>query len=696
MFKKVFAAILVLAVVLTCGLSIISPPKNLYRYTHTSEDTVKVLKAVDIDAYEGCSLSKEGVVEVTDSGAAIVFTDIGADFRSIRINTERFKEHIPVQVLVDKGAGYVTNDGAYAYFLEGDNGISLNVDGQGIVSLKIIVESSYLLESVELHSNEAKSEIYEISVSPLYYILVILLSLGVAFIYAVADKKFALTDKIFAKLKAVKSSVIKGIIALVISGAAAYLCELVAARSLQSEFNTYRFILIWATVLIASLFFLCRKTAATKPQNILVGIILILGIAFSVVRPFGHASWDFDSHYSWSLCSSYAGTVYVTEADRNCMNADVDSYIAQDAQDNFGKISRMNKAAGVLSSIEYGFPRITHLPFGIFMALARFFGASFYLTLTLGRIGNVILYALLCYFAVKKLKSGKMVLSVTALFPTALFQASSLSYDVWIIGFVFLGMAYFISGNVQGDKKMSPMETAIMCGAFALACLPKAIYAGLLLIPFFMRKNTFINKKKNYIICAAAFAFVILFFAAKSLIVVSGTGDVRGGAVNPMQQISFILGDPLNYAKILFDFLKDYLSPAKAYEYITNFAYANIGKGSIILLILAVLASFTDRGGSDIRRFTLPLKSVICLIFAITVVLIATSMYVAFTPVGYETINGCQPRYILPLIYPLLSVVGIEGIKNNCNRTFYNYLMLIPCVCINLYNIATVFLPRII
>ena len=55
-----------------------------------------------------------------------------------------------------------------------------------------------------------------------------------------------------------------------------------------------------------------------------------------------------------------------------------------------------------------------------------------------------------------------------------------------------------------------------------------------------------------------------------------------------------------------------------------------------------------------------------------TACLVATSMYIAFTPVGMGTINGCQPRYMLPLFFPAMMLLGVMGTDNQANRTIYN------------------------
>lgn len=111
-----------------------------------------------------------------------------------------------------------------------------------------------------------------------------------------------------------------------------------------------------------------------------------------------------------------------------------------------------------------------------------------------GQIPIVLVYSLCCYFAMKRLHSGKMILAVVAMFPTSLFIASNYSYDTWVIGFVMIGMAYFV-GNCQEEGVVSTKDTVIMVIAFAIAIIPKQIYLAFLIIPFLMKRNKIENKK---------------------------------------------------------------------------------------------------------------------------------------------------------------------------------------------------------
>ena len=55
--------------------------------------------------------------------------------------------------------------------------------------------------------------------------------------------------------------------------------------------------------------------------------------------------------------------------------------------------------------------------------------------------------------------------------------------------------------------------------------------------------------------------------------------------------------------------------------------------------------------------------------------LVITSMYLAYTPVGAGHVNGAQFRYIIPMILPVLLHIGSGLVDNNMNRAWYNGLV---------------------
>ena len=220
------------------------------------------------------------------------------------------------------------------------------------------------------------------------------------------------------------------------------------------------------------------------------------------------------------------------------------------------------------------------------------------------------------------------------------------------------------------------MDSIIMCGSFVLACLPKEVYFPLLLLPFLLKKNSYTEKhshKKHILICIASVVVVLLAFSVELYKAIIAGGDMRGGAdVSTMGQIKFILSNPLEYTGILLKFLEQYMSFSTAKQYVTFMAYLGQGFGWTTLLCMLIAATITDKNEYDLRSSNVLIRTTSIGLFFVGLCMVATSMYVHFTPVGLQTINGCQPRYIIPLLFPFLSVIGSAKIDIHFNKLVYN------------------------
>ena len=70
------------------------------------------------------------------------------------------------------------------------------------------------------------------------------------------------------------------------------------------------------------------------------------------------------------------------------------------------------------------------------MSLARLFKMSFGNIYILGRLVNLIVYVTTMTFAIRKIKKGKILLSVIGLLPTVMFLSSTISYDPFVLSFI--------------------------------------------------------------------------------------------------------------------------------------------------------------------------------------------------------------------------------------------------------------------
>lgn len=464
------------------------------------------------------------------------------------------------------------------------------------------------------------------------------------------------------------------------------------ANSLGIYFNIYRWSFIFAILLLSYFFLLMKNSIGKKPEIIFLAISLIIGTLFSFVLPINtFVSWDDETHFQRVIETSYIDDdVNLTNAENQMIRRSMPITFSLDEVKQQHNLLNYQYDYELSNSFEKSFSSsyqyICYLPSSIALFISRMFKINFTIRFILGRWTNVLVYTIVNYFAIKKLKSGKMILSVIALFPTNIFLSSVYSYDTWVTSFVILGMSYLLSELQQPNKKVTLHECIIMIGSFVIGLGPKAIYFPMLLLLLLIREDKFKDTKsyRNYKVTILIALFLVIgSFMLPFFIKGSGISDLRGGNdVNATAQVKYIIQNPLDYTKILLKFLKGYLSLEQSNGFMTFFAYLGYSKYHMLLLILLSVVIFTDKNEYDLCISYKNVKLPIFLLLFITVSLVATSMYIIFTPVSLNTINGCQPRYIIPLLFPFLSIIGGNRIFNNSNKTYYNLIIFTICIYI--------------
>ncbi|EKE19069.1 MAG: hypothetical protein ACD_9C00151G0004 [uncultured bacterium] len=461
------------------------------------------------------------------------------------------------------------------------------------------------------------------------------------------------------------------------------------------RFNVYRFFFILAVISLFAFFILFRKIVGKKPEIAFFVIAMVCGtlISFSELRTY--LSWDELIHYKKAENISikkafqdrnniYAKTNYVPASYSLVEQEKIDQFI-----DNEYVAERKNRKEKYSFFELYNM--IAYLPSAGAMLLGRTLNFPVDILFIFGRWINILVFSVIVYFSIKKLKSGKMLMAVIALFPTTLFLASNYGYDYWVIAFSLLGSAYFFSEFQQPEKKIEKKDAAIMLGSFLIGLSPKPIYFPLMFLLFLLPSSKFLNMvqyKKYILICAATTFFVISSFMMPFLIDGPGKGDVRGGElVNSTQQVKFIITEPIAYSKILFNFMKEYASPLNYHGAVVSFAGLGSIAGFYVLLVLLLVTSVTDRNESDKKTYGWKVKLFMLTIYILIVALISSALYVAFTAVRSENIAGVQPRYLIPLIFPLFYVLFNFKFRNFINRNFYNLIIFVLVSIILLYGI---------
>jgi len=311
---------------------------------------------------------------------------------------------------------------------------------------------------------------------------------------------------------------------------------------------------------------------------------------------------------------------------------------------------------------------------GLGLFLGRVLGLRFWDMWSLGRFTGLFAYALIGYFAIRRLKSGKMIFALALMTPSCVFLAANYSYDPGVIAGIAISFSYWIAQWQERDRKLRNVDIAVMLGGMLIACYAKAIYFPIMLLFLFLPKSKFRDRqhRRNYTLLVLFSIVAVMLYILLPLSASGGQGDDRAsGDVDTFRQIQFILTHPGEYALILWHLVEEYIDPNNMWGALSSFGYMGAGTSmSLIMMILAV-AAFTDQSEEGL----LPPFGIRLLGEAVlfgTLLLMSTAMYVWFSEVGSESFDGMQERYLIPFIYPAMSMMGSNRAKNHVHPALYN------------------------
>lgn len=453
---------------------------------------------------------------------------------------------------------------------------------------------------------------------------------------------------------------------------------------------------VWLIITI----WLMRKTAYEHLDRLFLCAVMIVGTLFVVILPaeLGY-SWDDQIHFDRTLSAATLDGPYYT----------ADEYVYLSAWDPAGNVSASERdareslinqsyEAGERTPYNHGDMKhisiISYAGYGVGTVLARGLGLPYTICFRLSKLMNVLVYGLVIAMGIRRLKYGKVLAAVIGLIPTSMYMASSYSYDPWLTAFLILGFCCFFGALQKKDEKLTDREIAIMLGAFLIGCLPKAIYCVCMLPLLFMPRDKFVSKKQYALYLTAGFTVVFLLlstFIVPRFLYGAGSGDERGGeGVNASGQVAFILSHPKEYLSILLNFLKnEYLTAWSAGAYSVNYAYLGVDHALWYAVpVMIFLTAQIDKNGSYGRTAAITVSAMIS--FVILIAVIASSMYISFTPVGHHTVNGCQPRYLIPLLFPAWYINSFDRVNLKWNRNILPSMMIAVMGLINIVSLGSI------
>lgn len=416
-----------------------------------------------------------------------------------------------------------------------------------------------------------------------------------------------------------------------------------------------------------------REFMVQKPQWVfavlafLFGLLLIEGIGTNQV------SYDEYTHAKNAYKLSFGSTIETTEAAMQMVGNNLPFFFNPEERELVESYENEMNDPGVIApdiGHQSWFPRAetrVYYPMAAGFFVGRKLHLDFADMVALAKLGNLLCYIFIVFWAVKKAKGYGMVVAVIGLLPNNIFIAAALSYDALVTAGLLLSYVLLLNEILTPKEKIRPGNVLLMLLSFVIGCLSKPVYIVMACMLLFMPKTKFDNHKKEWlfkasVLVVAGLMIYNIFFptpvAGGDYQLVSNTafsGDKRSVGTSMLGQISYVKEHPLIYTGVL---LKEMFGMLFSYTLgrVPFVTYAYMGTAPFVTNWLLILTGFFAALFAPCREkigkgfvFLSNLMN-----FGMASILF-TSMYISYTAVGSGSIMGVQGRYFIPLFLPFLS-----------------------------------------
>ncbi len=443
--------------------------------------------------------------------------------------------------------------------------------------------------------------------------------------------------------------------------------------------NGYRLLFVWVVLGLAAFLWLGRHRIASHPELGFLVTALSIGLLIIVLLPANKVSWDEETHFFHTYCVAHFGTEVKT-------NDLLEALFVADAANqpetlpvNIEERRQMNETLNTLASEELTYSRghalagiytPAYIPQAVGVGLGLLLRLPFTVTYQLGRVFNLLFCVLILTLAIRRIPVGKAILCVIGLLPTPLFLMSVYSYDAFITALICLGFAWFLDEYLDRNRKISWVSFLIIAACFTIGSMPKALYIPMLLVFLVMPHDKFRDRRQEICMKGIIIAFFLILMASFVLPTVlspSETNDTRGGDTGEAGQITYILSDIPGFIAMIFNHLRDtlfnYTFGAAALGSVAHLGIEMLGFAIPPFVLLVIFSDEKRLPDARDGRLSLSLRLWTLLLCLGIMAMIWVAMYLAFTPVGNDTVNGVQARYYIPLLLPLYLCLCPDQIK---------------------------------
>ena len=466
-------------------------------------------------------------------------------------------------------------------------------------------------------------------------------------------------------------------------------------------FNKYRELFFIVLFSLAYLF-LFEKRIYKRLEYIFAIYAMLFGILIITYSQTQFASWDEKIHFESAYSLAYGKEIQWTEGSLALQQA---SIIGCNTKEEFAELREYINTSGKIFSytekkdeVLPSYKVLAYIPQALFIRLGIILKLPLVWIYALGKIGNLLLYVITMFFAIRLARTKKLFLMFLAMMPTSIFLAASYTYDTVVFSFVTLGCVLWANAFFYQREKTDVKNIILMVFLFSVGCFSKAVYIPLILIILLLPTIKKASRKKKLILGTGILLILGLVMMTFVLPTLTSTvaknvtfgGDSRGGDTGVVRQLISMIKHPWASVKLMLgsviklDNFRNLGYPEADNYFFGNLMFFNLASHGILsdkwcalwipLLVILILCEDSEK-----HRYIMKVWDKIVLTVAGlgTIFLIWLALYLDFTPVGEDYISGVQARYYLPLLYFGICLIGNNRISIKCNK-----INLIKATCI--------------
>ena len=292
---------------------------------------------------------------------------------------------------------------------------------------------------------------------------------------------------------------------------------------------------------------------------------------------------------------------------------------------------------------------LSYLPQSVGIKIARLFTNNVQYIFYSGRLSNFLTSLILCTFAIWLIPFGNKVIFMAMLFPLTLQEMISLSPDGFVIGLSIFLLSYILHLSYKINR-ITIKQLIVLSITCIILSQCKIVYIVLLILLLLIPKDKFENKGE-YIFTKAIIPIISIILSIAWLTISSGFLVEFQPGVNTAEQIKYVITHLLEFYIIS---VRTTLTSGPYYIESMFGRYLgalNIPVSEFIIFVLLVLYVYEVASNEELPINTHKYDKYIMLFtFLSCVALIFASLYVQWTPLRNDLINGIQGRYFTPII----------------------------------------------